>query len=275
LQSELARLGNAQLHVTAQRGDAVGFARQAVENGCELIIAAGGDGTLNEVINGIAENGSAIRIGLLPLGTGNDFARTLGITDDLDLCIHTFLNGDTKPVDLVRVTSDELRYFVNVSAGGFSGAVSENLTSEIKQTWGPLAYVRSAAASLPELEAYETTIVLDDSETLSLRVYNVIVGNGRFVAGGIPVAPAAIVDDGLIDLVLILERPAAELTMTITQLMFGNHLENDGVIFRRATKIAVHSTPGMWFNVDGEMVGKEPALFEVLPKALQFVVPKS
>ena len=258
--------------VTSKRGSAGRFARTAIKSGCDLIVAAGGDGTLNEVINGIGERAGQVRIGLIPLGTGNDFARTLELPNDVDQCIELILAGRTRAIDLVRITSDRTRYFVNVSAGGFSGLVDEKLTPQMKSTWGPLAYIRGAAAALPELRAYLTRIALDDKETLSESLYNVIVGNGRFVAGGIPISPEAVPDDGLLDLVLIPERPVADLALLAPQILMGNHLSNASIIYRRAARISVNSKPGMWFNVDGELVGNEPAVFEVLPRALQFVV---
>lgn len=264
-----------ELCITSERGSAERLAREAVTGGCDLVIAAGGDGTLNEVVNGVAEKASHVRIGLLPLGTGNDFARTLGLPTDVEKCIELILAARTRTIDLVRVTSDHVRYFVNVSAGGFSGLVNEKLTPEMKETWGPLAYIRGAAAALPEMRAYVTRIALDESETISETLYNVIVGNGRYVAGGIPVAPEAVPDDGLLDLVLIPKRPAADLALLAPQILLGTHLTSDSVIYRRASRIAVNSKPGMWFNVDGELVGNEPAVFEVLPRALQFIVADS
>jgi diacylglycerol kinase (ATP) len=268
----LRSLPSTIVKVTSRRGSANRFARTAIKNGCDLIVAAGGDGTLNEVVNGIGEKAGEVRIGLIPLGTGNDFARTLGLPNDLKQSLELIRAGRTRAIDLVRVTSDRVRFFVNVSAGGFSGLVDEKLTPEMKSTWGPLAYIRSAAAALPELRAYVTRIALDEKETISENLYNVIVGNGRFVAGGIPIAPEAIPDDGLLDLVLIPERPVADLALLAPQILMGNHLSSASIIYRRAARISVNSKPGMWFNVDGELVGNEPAVFEVLPRALQFIV---
>ena len=270
----LNSLPGAEILLTNKPGSAARFARTALRKGRDTIIAAGGDGTLNEVLNGIGENHGDVRVGLLPLGTGNDFARSIGLPTDLDVALDLIRNGATRALDLVRVTSDEVRYFANVSAGGFSGLVDEKLTPEMKKTWGPLAYLRSAAAALPELRAYRTTLALDNSESLMLDLYNVVVANGRYVAGGTLIAPEASLDDGLLDVILIQQRSAAELALLAAQVAMGAHLSSDVVIFRRASQLTVNSKPGMWFNVDGELVGNEPARFEILPRALRFIVPK-
>lgn len=274
LVSRLARLPNAEIHITNKPGSAARFAKTAIKKGRETIIAAGGDGTLNEVINGIGESFGVVRVALFPLGTGNDFARSIGMPVDLDAALEVIRAGETRAVDLVRVTSDEVRYFVNVSAGGFSGLVDEKLTPAMKKNWGPLAYLRSAAAALPELRAYRTTLAFDNAESLMLELYNVVIANGRYVAGGTLIAPEALLDDGLLDVVLIPQRPVGELALVVAQIALGAHLSSDAIVFRRAASVTVNSKPGMWFNVDGELVGNEPARFEILPRALRFIAPK-
>lgn len=275
LVARLGRLPAAEIRLTNKRGAAARFAKNALQKGCEVIIAAGGDGTLNEIVNGIGEKLGDARVGLIPLGTGNDFARTLGIPTAVEDAIELIATGKTRAVDLVRVTSDEVRYFVNVSAGGFSGLVNEKLTPKMKKTWGPLAYLRSAAAALPELRAYETTLAFDNAESIRIELYNVVVANGRYVAGGTLIAPDASIDDGLLDIVLIPKRSGAELALVAAQIALGSHLSNDAIVFRRAAKLTVNSKPGMWFNVDGELVGNEPARFEIVPRALSFIGPAS
>src|SRR5205085_2418552 len=172
--ARLNRLGDAEVRLTDKRGSATRLARAAIKKGSQTIIAAGGDGTLNEVVNGIGENFTDVRVGLLPLGTGNDFGRSIRVPVDLEAAIEVICAGETRAIDLVRVTSDEVRYFVNVSAGGFSGLVDERLTPQMKKSWGPLAYLRSAAAALPELRAYRTTLAFDNSKSLVLDLYNVV-----------------------------------------------------------------------------------------------------
>jgi diacylglycerol kinase (ATP) len=269
----LRRLNPVAVHVTHKARDAAAFARKAVRNNCEYVIAAGGDGTLNEVINGVARYASSVCVGLLPLGTGNDFARSLKLPGSLAENIEILHAAKTRLIDLVRVRSDRIRYFVNVSTGGFSGLVDEKLTPEMKRTWGPLAYVRSAAAALPELHAYRTTVQCAGGEKTEMDLYNIIVANGIFVAGGLPVAPRADISDGLLDVILIPKRSAAEMVLLAAQIVLGNHLGSQSILYCRTPRLSVNSRPGMWFNADGELVGNEPAVFEIIPRGLQFVAP--
>jgi diacylglycerol kinase (ATP) len=275
LLTQLQRLNPAKVRVTRAVGDAEKFARAAIRNRCDYIVAAGGDGTLNEVVNGIARRAKDICVGVVPLGTGNDFARALGLPATLEDNIEILLSQKTRSIDLVRVKSDRTRFFVNVSAGGFSGLVHEKLTSEIKHAWGPLAYLRSAAAALPNLHAYRTQVVFDEDESLSMDLYNVVIGNGRFVAGGLPIAPDADPGDGLLDVILIPRRSMPEMALLAAEIVLGKHLSSNAIIFRRAKTVAVRSRPGMWFNVDGELVGNAPAVFQIMPRAINFIVSKA
>ena len=272
LEQAIKRLGDVMLRTTEQEGDAKRLAEEAVADGYNVIVAAGGDGTLNEVVNGLASDFSQATLGLIPLGTGNDFARTLAIPDDVDAAVNIIAAGMVRSVDVVRVSSDKARYFINVSSGGFSGLVDEKLTDEMKQTWGPLAYLRSAAAALPDLSEYHTSLVFDDTERLDITAFNVIVANARFVAGGIPIAPQAILDDGLADVLVIPAASMPELALLAPQILLGTHQDSELVTFRRARKLFIESHPGMWFNTDGELVGNEPATFDVLPRALRVIM---
>ncbi|HEX5692962.1 MAG TPA: diacylglycerol kinase family protein [Roseiflexaceae bacterium] len=272
LEQAVKRLGDVTVRTTEQPGDAKRFAEEAVASGFDMVIAAGGDGTLNEVVNGLAADFSRSILGLIPLGTGNDFARTLEIPNDIDAAVDTIAAGMIHDVDIVRVTSDKARYFINVSSGGFSGLVDEKLTDEMKQNWGPLAYLRSAAEALPDLSEYHMSIVFDDAETLNITTFSIIVANARFVAGGIPIAPKAIIDDGLVDVLLIPAASMSELALLVPQILLGMHQDSELVTVRRVRKIKIDSHPGMWFNTDGELVGNEPATFEVLPRALRVIV---
>ena len=274
LTKRLRDLPDTEVLITTGKTAATRFARKAVERGCDTIVAAGGDGTLNEVLNGMAADRTRVRLGLIPLGTGNDFARTIGLPTDFNEAIDVLTTGRDRAIDLVRVTSKQVRYFINVSAGGFSGLVDEKLTPKMKKAWGPLAYLRCAVAALPQLHAYRTAVSFGGGKRLNLDVYNVIVANGRYAGGGTMIAPRASINDGLLDVILILERPATDLALLAAQVALGKHLSSKTIVFQRAAKVRVKSRPGMWFNVDGELVGNDPVTFEVLPRALRFVVPR-
>jgi len=276
LLKQLRRLDPRKLSLTKRAGEAETLARAAFRAGCDYIIAAGGDGTLNEVINGIASPHPirGVRMGIVPLGTANDFARSMKLPARVENNIDILRAKQTVLVDLVRVTGKRTRYFINVSAGGFSGAVDEKLTPQIKSTWGPLAYLRSAAAALPKLRAYHATVIFDDVERWEGELYNIVIANGQFVAGGLPIAPDASVRDGLLDVLLVPKRPAREMALLTAQMLLGKHLSSDVIPFRRTRKISVKSRPRMWFNVDGEPFGDDPAVFQILPRALEFVIRK-
>lgn len=270
--ARLKELRPIALRTTRRKGDAERWARDALCSKANAIIVAGGDGTLNEVVNGLGTRGKRMVIGLLPRGTGNDFARTLGLPTSIEENIDIIRAGKTRRIDLVRVKSKGTRYFVNMSAGGFSGMVDKKITRRIKRTWGPLTYIRGAAAALPKMHGYKTKILFDDDEELTAELYNVVVANGRFVAGGLPIAPTAEPDDGFLEVVLFPKRGAPEMALLAAAIVLGKHLSNNATILRRAKKVAIRSNPGMWFNVDGELVGSAPATFQLVPLALKFIV---
>ncbi|HEV7867828.1 MAG TPA: diacylglycerol kinase family protein [Chthoniobacteraceae bacterium] len=263
---------DATVQTSSECGGAEKLAAAARAEGFGTIVAAGGDGTLNEVVNGIGHDYSGVRLGLLPLGTGNDFARSVDIPPGLDDALAVLAEGFTRRVDLIRVVSSRTRMLINVSAAGFSGSVDEKLTDDVKAAWGPLSYIRGFVAALGELEEFQISLVLDGSEHLDLSGYNVVIANGRYVARGIPIAPLADVADGFADLVIVRTAGPTALALLAPQILAGAHLDNAEILFRRARHISIVSEPPMRFNTDGEFVGDEPATFEVLPAALEMIV---
>ncbi|MES1242992.1 MAG: diacylglycerol kinase family protein [Acidobacteriota bacterium] len=272
MEQALDRLPGASVRLTRQAGDAERLAREALEQGVERVVAAGGDGTLNEVVNGLSADFGRACLGLLPLGTGNDFARTIGMPNDLEEALAVLQEGRERTVDVARAEVDgRCRCFLNMSAGGFSGEVSER-ASEAKDRWGPLAYMRAAIGALPELKGFVTRITLNGAETLELETYNIVVSNGRYVASGIPVAPQAVLDDGLLDVMIAPATTIPQLAVLVPTVLLGRHLDSDLLLFRKATRVEIEGDPPMGFNVDGELVGEGPARFEVVPRALRMIV---
>lgn len=272
LRDLLGSLPEAEICSTEHEGHAEELARQAAEEGVDLVVAAGGDGTLNEVVNGLSADFGRSRLGLLPLGTGNDFARSVGVPADVEGALAILREGKTRQIDVGRaVVGGKSRWFLNMAVGGFSGVVSEK-ASDAKEVWGPLAYMRGAIDALPELQAFATSIVLNGAERLEIETYNIVISNGRYVAAGIPVAPQAEVDDGLFEVMIAPAITMPQLALLIPQVLLGQHLNSELLLFRRATRIEIESDPPMAFNVDGELLGEESSVFEVHPRALEMVV---
>lgn len=262
------------LHETAGPGHARELAREAARRGVERVVAAGGDGTIHEVVQGLTAAPERPMLGVIPLGTGNDLARTLGVPTDPAEAVALLDHGVPRTVDLIRVQMDgQIRHAVNVAAGGFSGQVDEVLTDELKAAWGPLAYVRGAIKALPDLTAYRTAIAWDDGELERIEALNIVVANGRTCAGGIQVAPAADPSDGLLDVVVVRYASLLDLAGIAARLLVGDYTNSDEVSLRRARRVRIESRPGMWFNVDGELIGNGPVTFEAVPAALTVIVP--
>lgn len=247
--------------------------RQAVEEDLDQVVAAGGDGTINLVVNALLAADADVRLGVLPLGTGNDLAHTLGVPRDIGAALEELAAGREERIDVFHLEAEDAsRHGVNVAAGGFSGQVDEALTSEMKATWGPLAYVLGVAQVLPDLQQYETFIAIDDEPRRRVKALNIVVANGRTAGGGRPVAPTANPCDGLLDIVVVRWGRAAELAEVGTRLMAGDYLKSPLVSHQRARRVTVTSMPGMWFNIDGELVTKKPVTMRVLPRRLRVVV---
>lgn len=246
---------------------------EAIDAGAVRVVPVGGDGTINEVVNAVLSADRRVEIGIIPFGTGNDLARTLGIPIDIDGAIEVLRSGRVAQVDAFSIDSNgRLVYGVNVSAGGFSGQVDNNMTSELKSTWGSLAYIFGAASTLPDMTNYRLTLTWDDDVVEEVDALNIIVANGRTVGGGRRVAPMANPEDGLLDIIVVEGGSVARIAEVAARLMAGNWVDSELVSHRRAKSLSVHSDPAMWFNVDGDLVTDKSVRFEVLPGALSVVV---
>ena len=274
LHEALADMGDVTIYTTTDTGHGVELALQAIHDGAEIVAAAGGDGTINEVLNGVMQAGGHVAFGVIPLGTGNDLARTLALPTDPIAAWEVITSGEVRSLDVLKITAPNLiHYALNVAAGGFSGQVNEVLTGELKATWGPLAYLRSAVEVLPDMTNYRTTIQYDGDESHTVDALNIIVANCRTAAGGIQVAPLANPEDGLLDVVIVHYGSLGSLVGAAARLLVnGNYLDSPAVEHRQARKVRVEATPGIWFNADGELLTNEPMTFEVLPGALHVIV---
>lgn len=272
--AESPLLSGAAVEVTEGWESGCEIAARAAGEGHRLIVAAGGDGTVSSVVNGIMSRPPPRPVlGVLPLGTGNDLSRSLGIPDKLAAGLQSLERKIIRRMDLVRVSTPEgSRYCANVSAGGFSGRVDENMSDRTKESWGPLAYLRTALGQIPDLESYEAHFEFDGGESLGMSVCNVVVANARWAAAGVPVAPKGLLDDGRMDVVLVSSAALPKLGVVAARMAAGRHLDHELVTFFRARRLRIESEPPMWFNVDGELLGRGVADFEVLPGALPVLI---
>lgn len=270
----LAKKPNVTMRETASASEATKVAAEAVHEEFGLIIAAGGDGTVHAVANGIASIGQRANMGVLPTGTANDFAFTLGMPNDLLLAAQHLLTATPSPMDLIEATcGSQTRYIVNMATGGNSNRVTESLTDEIKQTWGPLSYLRGAISVLADLGSYDISVEIDSSEQFAVRTWNILVANGKTNAGRLMVAPNARPDDGLLDLVIIRDGNFVDLAAIAAEfaILPINYLESDQVIFRQARQVSIQSEPPMKFSIDGEILDEPPSSFRVKPGAINMV----
>lgn len=274
LRERLASRTDTELVQTDSAGHARDLAASSSNEGIECVLAAGGDGTVNEVVNGLMSlDPPRPVLGVLPFGTGNDLPRTLAIPPDPIRALAVVDEGRIRLLDVMRVLSERGEsYCINVAAGGFTGQMNEAMTDELKATWGPLAYLRGAIGVLPDLTRYRTQVRYDGGRWQPVSAMNVIVANGRTAGGGTVVAPLANPEDGLLDVVVVHTGTVLELGGVAARLLGGNYLESDLVTHRRARRVEIRSVPGMWFNVDGELLTREPVVFWCEPAALRVIV---
>lgn len=284
-----AHFGAFQVAFTKKAGDGTALALRGAEQGRKFIIACGGDGTINEVANGILESGKDIEFGILPSGTGGDFRRTLGIPNDTREAGAALRSGITKQIDVGRVSflnhenEPVSRYFLNVASFGLSAAIIERVKTSNKLDWLPHDILRGktsfALSTLQEIFGldFETVRVkFDDKEEKPLNTINFCVCNSRFFGGGMKIAPEAVINDGLFDVVNIGDIKTAKILLRGYTLYRGSHLSLPEVKATLARKIEVSpmNREEIHIEVDGELPGKLPAVFEILPNALKVRVPK-
>ncbi|MCY7375984.1 MAG: diacylglycerol kinase family lipid kinase [Pyrinomonadaceae bacterium] len=285
-----AHFGAFQVAFTKKAGDGILLAKRGAENGRRFIIACGGDGTINEVANGILQSGKAVELGILPNGTGGDFRRTLGMPNDSREAAKALRNGETKTIDVGKVTfynhDDEQvsRYFLNVSSFGLSASIIERVKTKSLLSWLPNDLLRGktsfALSTLQEvlgLDFVTVRVKIDGREEKSLNTINFCVCNSRFFGGGMKIAPDAKLDDGLLDVVNIGDIKTAKILLNAYKLYNGMHLDLAEVRAAQATRIEVSPSnlhQIIHIETDGELPGRLPATFEIVPNALSVRVPK-
>lgn len=274
IESWLERRPEARLRRTRQGGDARRWAREAAGEGCGLVVAAGGDGTVHEVAHGILEAGRAeVALGILPLGTGNDLIRSLGVPDDLEEALELLDRGARRSMDVIRLGSEEGedRIVLNALTGGFSGEIHEALDEELKESWGPLSYLRSGLEMWGERSPFRLELEVD-GEVSEYDALNLVVANGAYAGHGIPVAPGADPFDGLLEVVLILDASGLELSSLAARMLTGGPVEHDALVRCSGRAVEVRCAEPLPVSVDGEAEVRSSLSLRVRPRALPVVV---
>ncbi len=282
-----AHFGPFAVAFTERGGDAAAIAEREARDG-RLVIACGGDGTINETANGIMRSGASAELGLLPSGTGGDFRRTLGVPLRGRDAARALREGRTKLLDVGRVEferedgAQEARFFLNVASFGMGGDVIRRVKERkglpagaSRLLGGKLAFAAATLRSTLAFEKPTVRVSVDGGRELTLTVTNFCVANARYFGGGMKVAPNALVDDGLFDLVSIGDMSAATILANSYRLYLGTHLGMSQVGHALARRVAAHASANevVKLEVDGELAGRLPAEFEMLPAALRVRCP--
>ncbi len=247
----------------------------ALRSGFNTVVAAGGDGTVNAVVNALMsiEPDRRPRMAILPLGTANDFAGTLCIPDNIADAINLAGQSCCVPIDVIRIRSDGFeRHYANVAAGGNSVRVTEEITPEMKTRWGAFCYLRGALTVLKDLQSYRIDAALGEECIEQMDTWAILVANGKTNAGRIVVAPDASPTDGLMDVILIRDGSVMDLIDIVGNAVLGSYLDSGQVIHRQVKHFELNSVPDMRFTLDGEVIEKEPVVFDVVPAAIEMYV---
>ncbi|MGM1049878.1 diacylglycerol kinase [Paenibacillus sp. N3/727] len=266
----LQRLDNAGIetscHATTGEGDATLAAAEAVDRGYDLIIAAGGDGTLNEVINGMAEKENIPPLGVFPLGTTNDFARALGISKNWEEYCDLVIRNETRPIDLGKAND---RYFINIAGGGTLTELTYEVPSKLKTMIGQLAYYLKGLEKMVSLTPQELIINANGQAPIHDEFMVFLIANSNSVGGFEKLAPGASIDDGLFDVIALRKCNLAEFVRVVHLALRGEHLNDKRVIHFRTDYMEVVSPGPVQLNLDGEFGGVLPGTFRNLPQHLR------
>jgi len=261
---------------TTEPGHAARLAADASGSGYDTVVAVGGDGTVREVAAGLHQAGGISRLGIIPAGTGNDLARSLGISASIESAARSIVTGRATPLDLIEASSADregpVRILANAAVAGFCGRIGDRMSPRFRRGLRRIAYPLAAFGQLGDLRPHSLRLDLDGRE-IRTSALMVILANGRFAGGRIRFAPEASTNDGLLDVVVIHAVSLLQLTSLVPRVLLGRHPGHPGVSFRRASHVRLESEPSAWINLDGDTWHCGTASFRVLPGALRVVVP--
>jgi diacylglycerol kinase (ATP) len=277
------RLGDFPFFVTSGPGDARTFARREALKGSVLVVCVGGDGTLNEIVNGLMNEERPLRddvaVGFIPFGTGCDFRRTLSIPRDIRGAIEVVAQGRTAFIDLGRLTyldhegQTSVRYFHNVSSFGLGGEVDERVNRAGRGMGGFLSFLKATLVSLLLYDKKRIRLRIDERFEETVLTWNIAVANGKYHGGGMCIAPGASAWDGLFTVTIVGDLTLTEILYHLPKLYTGRIAEVKKVRILEGKKVEAFSAQRVLLDVDGEQPGMLPVTVDMVPGALRFIVP--
>lgn len=257
-------------HATKGPGDATIAASLAANRGFDVVIAAGGDGTINEVVNGLAIHEVRPKLGIIPVGTTNDFARAIKANGSIDKAVDIIAAGHLKKIDIGKVND---QYFINIAGGGRLTELTYEVPSKLKTVLGQLAYYIKGVEMLPTLKPTPVKIEYD-GKLFEGEVMLFLVANTNSVGGFERLAPKADLADGLFDFLILKKANMADFLRIATLVLRGEHLNDDLIIYTKANRIKVTSDEKVQLNLDGEFGGVLPAEFINYYQHIEVFVPE-
>ena len=277
--AEAGLRGSAQL--SKRPGEIADLAYEASQAGADLIVAVGGDGTVNEAVNGLmrADPGSRSDLAIIPRGTGADFVRTFKIPTKVAKAADVAANGSAKSIDVGKVSyrawdgSNGVSYFANAAGAGISGAIAKRANSTSKALGGKLSFLYAVLAVYSGWDPRDIQVHLD-GEHRHATMLEVLVTNAQYIAGGMWVAPDADPGDGIFDVILVGDLTTRELLPTLARVYRGKHFPHVKLELLQTKRVAVQGADPLPIQIDGEQPGTTPAEFEVVPEAIRLRVPR-
>ena len=246
--------------------------REALARGAERIIAGGGDGTINAVANALVSDGKEppqTELGILPLGTANDFARGCGLpVHDLKACLEIACTRDSRRIDVGRVND---RFFINVASGGFGAEITATTPQQLKSALGGGAYALMGLVKATQLSPYHVRLKVPGEDAVEGRMLFMAVGNNRFAGGGFEVAGHSSMQDGMLDLTALLQGEGLELSRLRTEMSDPMNPSNGNIYYRQLREFTLSSAEELHCNLDGEPYLKKKLRFGILPNHLKLV----
>ena len=255
-------------HATKGVGDAMRAARKAVDSRFDLVIAAGGDGTVSEVINGLAEQPYRPALGIIPAGTTNDFARAIGLPRSILKATEVIAKGKATPIDIGKIND---KYFINIAGGGVLTTLTYEVPSKLKTLLGQMAYYMKGLEKLPSLTPIQMKIQADHY-VIEDEIMMFLIANSNSVGGFEKIAPNARLNDGMFDILIIKKMSLPEFIRVATMALKGEHIHDPAVIYFQAKTLKATSPEKVVLNLDGEIGGKCPCTFTTLPRHIRLIL---